>query len=141
MNSETVSTIVLGVSVGGFLYLGLLHYLNKKSFHNSEPINSKEDLEKILNEEKERQGIKSKVVVSIRNCKYSYVENIEQGLDKIILKQEHTKRMCLRHELNHIKNKDIGGKKYPVFDQLKYYFYQEPRTIIHCIKSRKEDKF
>jgi hypothetical protein len=140
METETIKTIGWGIPFAFFCYKALLGGLNKISTNNSEKIKSQEDLELILAEEKERLNLNENIIVSKKYIRTSFTTKYGDDSYSISLSSSQMNRGTLRHELFHIKDKHFDEDSNYLIDKIKYLFYYEPKTIIHCLKNKTKEK-
>jgi len=155
---------IVAYSGGGFLgYFVLLDSLSLLSLRGSEKIKDYEHLQEVAKEEQIRLGLEDK---NIRVRDFGYKNEgpgvsrqsedgpcgtINSFYDMFIPSKSSfvNRRMALRHEHYHIKDGhcdsayNLGwyGWKGRIWNFIRNSFYDEPKTILHCLKSRKEDKF
>jgi hypothetical protein len=138
METETIKNITIGISLAVTGYWALLCSLNELSFYKSEKIKSQEHLEQMLAEEKKRLNLDKDISVCELENFTSKSGRFEDGSYGIFLSSNQMNRIALRHEIYHISENHGQPKR----NLLKYLFYEEPKTILHCLKSRfTEDKF
>jgi len=152
MDSEDIMNglyLIQGVANVGALFFGYkwgLGFLNDQCSVGSEKIRDKKHLEEMLVEERMRLKIPEEMKINILDesdlkGSYSYRFENEGG---IYLQPKDYDRMTLRHELFHIaeNHSEIKRSMKSKFSQAAaYLFYIEPKTVLHCLKSREEEKF
>jgi len=105
-------------------------------------ITTRKELNKVIEEEKEKLGLKSKIdyLIDLEKPAPSIVIKDRMGTYWIYLDQLPT-RSLIAHELHHIYDGWVdrtmkfinAGKKIPLKETVYYLFVEEPRTILYSL--------
>ena len=125
----------------GSLYLAGLYTSQKISQNNSPKIENQAYIEKILEKERKRAGIKENIKINafLNNEGAAYSQKIGKEEYKIILPYKDSNLSDLRHELYHIADGHFNGgeTKSSIRYALEYLFWHEPQATIYQLTGLK----
>jgi hypothetical protein len=130
--------------IGSILYIALLGAAGYFIQRNSPPLRSRQQIESIVEREREHFGIDSSAKINVRleDGLESYSRKSGKSEYDIVLNPSSQRESTLTHELAHIGYGDCDSRtQHPSLrNGFSYFLWQEPRAILHTWRSRNKEQ-
>jgi hypothetical protein len=131
---QKIALTLTGIILLNIGYIKGLCYANDFINENSAKIKSESELVRMLNEKKKKYNFNKKIIATIDSSEETEsaisIKNDDDSYEIKFNEDYFTERM-LEHELYHVIDGHLENISSPLIEEIKYNYYQEPKTILH----------